>query len=89
MIWNSSPVDALAPVDVPLITVIGRHGAAYTCPDLAAVDRHILSLRDRIAQAMPRSPQLASHFRDDIDVLLDHRLRLELEQAIGRPDPGS
>ncbi len=80
MIWNSSPVDALALVDVPLVTVIGRHGAAYACPDLAAVDRHILSLRDRMAQA---APELAGHFRDDIDVLLDRRLRLELELAVG------
>lgn len=81
MASSSSGTDTVAAAGSH-ITVVGRHGAAYACPDVAAVDRHILDLRNRITRTAPGSPQPVEHFRDDIDLLLDRRLRLEREQRV-------
>lgn len=62
------------------ITLVGRHGAAYACPDIAAVDRHLQALHERITNSAPAGRQLVQNACDDIDLLLDRRLRLEREQ---------
>jgi hypothetical protein len=59
-------------------TVIGRRGTPYSCPNIAAVDRHIVRLYKRIQHAAPRLPELAEELWAEIDLLLDHRMWLEL-----------
>lgn len=61
--------------------VSGRRGTHYECPDLAALDRHLIALCARIRQATPQFPGLARAFREDIDLLLDRRRWLELTAA--------
>jgi len=56
----------------PLRSVEGTQ-ARYACPDLAAVDRHLTSLRRRIAAAGARSPAVVAACREDVDRLLDRR----------------
>ncbi|ODU06971.1 MAG: hypothetical protein ABS81_03140 [Pseudonocardia sp. SCN 72-86] len=58
--------------------VAGHRGTRYDCPDLAALDRHLVALTARIRQAAPQFPSLARAFRDDVDLLLDRRRWLEL-----------
>ena len=69
----------------PLISVIGIHGTAYACPDLATVDAHIASLWHRIALAAGRFPTLESDFLFEIDLLLDRRRWVEIEAAFEGP----
>lgn len=64
----------------PLTTVIGVRGTPYPCPDLATLDDHIAWLCHRVANAAPRFPALVTEFRVEIDLLLDRRRWLELEQ---------
>jgi hypothetical protein len=60
----------------PLRSVQGTR-TRYDCPDLAAIDRHLTSLRRRIAGGA-RSPDVIDACRVDIDRLLDHRAWLTL-----------
>jgi hypothetical protein len=64
----------------PLVTVIGVRGAPYPCPDIATLDAHIAWLSHRIERAPPRFGTLVAEFRAEIDLLLDRRRWLELEQ---------
>jgi hypothetical protein len=64
-----------------LTTVTGVHGTLYACPDLAALDRHIVELCERIRHAKPRFPQLVEDCRAEIDLLLERRQWLELRGA--------
>ena len=62
----------------PLRTVQGSR-TRYDCPDLATLDRHIVSLHRLAARA--RYPDTAHACRADIDRLLDRRAWLTLPVA--------
>jgi len=59
----------------PLRSVEGTR-TRFDCPDVAALDRHLATLRRRIAGA--GSPDLADAWRADVDALLDRRAWLTL-----------
>ena len=62
----------------PLRSVHGTRNDRYDCPDLAALDRHIVRLRRRLVSVGRRSPDAAAVCRADIDRLLDRRAWLTL-----------
>lgn len=62
----------------PVTTVIGISGTPYPCPDIVALDHHIIGLTHRIGHAGPRFPALVREFRADIDLLLERRRWLEV-----------
>lgn len=62
----------------PVTTVIGSNGTPYPCPDVLALDQHILALTVRIRHAGPRFPGLVREFRADIDLLLERRRWLDV-----------
>jgi hypothetical protein len=64
----------------PLTSVIGVRGTPYPCPDLDTLDEHIAGLCRRIENASPRFPALVAEFRVEIDLLLDRRRWLDIEQ---------
>ena len=53
-IWNPRSFSARSPDDDLLTTVVGHGGTPYRCPDVAAVDAHIVRLYRRIGR--PRGP---------------------------------
>lgn len=65
------------PLVDPVTTVIGTGGTPYPCPDVVALDGHIVALAKRIGHANPRFPALVREFRADIDLLLDRRRWLD------------
>jgi hypothetical protein len=60
-----------------LMTVVGRSGIPYYCPDRAAFAQHLADLCRRLQQGR-RFAALVRIYRDDIDTLLDCRELLEL-----------
>jgi len=58
------------------VTLIGKQGNRYLCPDVAAVDRHLTDLSQRTRHLKSRFPELAKVFRADIDLLLERRTAL-------------
>ncbi|MDN5857758.1 MAG: hypothetical protein L0H84_03970 [Pseudonocardia sp.] len=67
----------------PVVTVIGEHGTPYPCPDLAALDGHLVELTRRIRLAGLRFPNLVADLRSDIDRLLERRRWLEVAALDG------
>jgi hypothetical protein len=65
----------------PLRIVQGTRNDRYDCPDLAALDRHIIHLRRRIASIGEQGHNTTDDYRTDIDRLLDHRFWLALPVA--------
>jgi hypothetical protein len=65
----------------PLRIVHGARNDRYDCPDLAALDRHIIHLRRRIASIGEQGHNTTDDYRTDIDRLLDHRFWLTLPVA--------
>lgn len=71
-------------------TVRGITGQTYSCPDVAAVDRHITKLCSELDRIPARDADAAYdvHTRrrqvlmDDVDALLDRRFRLLLDDAV-------
>jgi hypothetical protein len=70
-----------APTDEPVTTIIGVGGSMYECPDIAALDGHIVSLRRCVELAGPEATILVRRCWADIDLLLDHRPWLEVRGA--------
>ena len=66
----------------PLRMVQGTRNERYDCPDLAALDRHIIHLRRRIIGLESRDPDIADDYRADIDRLLDRRSWVTLPMRI-------
>lgn len=66
----------------PVTTVIGTGGTPYPCPDVVALDHHIVALTVRIGHAAPRFPALVLEFRADIDLLLERRRWLEVAHDV-------
>lgn len=62
-------LDTTGPEQRVLDRVAG-HDASYHCPDIEAVQRHILRLRVRIAKAGTTSNTTAT-LQADVDLLLD------------------
>jgi hypothetical protein len=64
----------------PLRVVHGTRNDRYDCPDLAALDHHITSLRRRIDRLIGQGADVcrAEICRADIDRLLDRRSWLTL-----------
>ena len=58
------------------VTLIGKQGNRYVCPDIAAVDRHLADLSQRTRHLKSKFPELARVFRADIDLLLECRTAL-------------
>lgn len=71
-----------SPAYDPLTTVVGLNGAQYACPDIATLDEHLAGLCRRIEHAAPHFPYLADAYRAEIDLLLDRRWWLELEDEV-------
>lgn len=69
----------------PLVTVDGLNGTRYSCPDLASVDAHLDGLRRRIESARGRFPGLVATYLREIDLLLDRRTWLALEDQAPEP----
>lgn len=72
-IWNPRSFSARSPDDGLLTTVVGHGGTPYRCPDVPAVDAHIVRLYRRIGRAGPAVPAPAGEIWADIDLLLDRR----------------
>ncbi|MEJ2865631.1 hypothetical protein [Actinomycetospora flava] len=85
----STTTQSAHPIDTsrcdPLTTVFGAESATYSCPDLAAVDAHLVRLCQRIELAAPRFPALVTLFRGEIDRLLDRRCWLEMVSRTATP----
>jgi len=62
--------------ETDVVTLIGKQGNRYLCPDIAAVDRYLAELSQRTRHLKSRFPQLARVFRADIDLLLERRIAL-------------
>jgi hypothetical protein len=62
--------------DTDAVTLIGKQGNRYVCPDIAAVDRYLADLSERTRHLKSRFPELARVFRADIDLLLERRTAL-------------
>ena len=77
--WNSESGRWARSVD--LTAVIGGRGTPYPCPDISAVDQHIGQLYKRIDNAACWLPELVQELWADIDMLLDHRMLMELDRA--------
>jgi hypothetical protein len=58
------------------VTLIGKQGNRYLCPDIAAVDRYLADLSQRTRHLKSKFPELARVFRADIDLLLERRTAL-------------
>lgn len=72
---------------VDLIEVIGGRGTPYLCPNISALDRHIVRLYTHIKDTGPLFRELIQELWDDIDLLLDRRRFLELDlQVSDTPD---
>jgi hypothetical protein len=61
-----------------LTTVIGGRGTPYLCPNISAVDHHIVRLYGRIEDTGPRHAKLVQDLWTDIDLLLGRRMFLQL-----------
>jgi hypothetical protein len=62
--------------DTDAVTLIGKQGNRYLCPDIAAVDRYLADLSQRTRHLKSKFPELARVFRTDIDLLLERRTAL-------------
>jgi hypothetical protein len=69
----------------PAETVIGIR-AKYHCPDLAAIDRHLRNLTNRLHALGTGAPKLASEYRTDIDLLLGRRLYMTTTEEGEEPE---
>lgn len=63
--------------------VIGCAGTGYSCPNIAAVDRHIARLYRRIEESGPWVAEMVDELWTDIDLLLERRMFLALDLHIG------
>lgn len=57
-------------------------GSPYSCPDISAVNHHIVRLYNRIEHAVPLLPEFIQLLWADIDLLLDHRMWLGLSRTL-------
>ena len=67
-------------------TVIGVRGTPYSCPDVSAVDHHIVRLYKRTEHAAPWLPEFVQLLWADIDLLLDHRIWLDLTRSLSEKE---
>jgi len=58
------------------VTLIGKQGNRYLCPDIAAVDGYLADLSQRTRHLKSKFPEQARVFRADIDLLLERRTAL-------------
>jgi len=65
-----------------LTTVIGGRGTPYLCPNISAVDHHIVGLYRRIEDIGPRLAKLVRELWTDIDLLLERRMFLQLDLQV-------
>jgi hypothetical protein len=62
-----------------LTAVIGGRGTPYPCPNVSAVDRHIVRLYKQIEDTGPGLSELVQEIWADIDLLLERRMFLQLD----------
>jgi len=64
---------------VDITEVVGCRGTSYACPDISAVDRHIVRLYRQIEDTGPGPAELVQELWADIDLLLERRVFLQLD----------
>ncbi|MCW2718204.1 MAG: hypothetical protein JWR81_2026 [Pseudonocardia sp.] len=67
---------------IDLTAVIGGRGTLYLCPDVAAVDQHIVRLYRQIEDIGLWLPELGQQNWADIDLLLERRMFLALDLQV-------
>jgi hypothetical protein len=81
LINRSSESDRCA-ASVDRIAVIGGRGTPYLCPNIGAVDHHILRLYKQIGAGVAGPSEVVQELWTDIDLLLERRMFLQFDLQV-------